>query len=234
MQAILNFITGPLNTVAWMYCLLPCVFLGGLFFTVRHKGIQFTKFGHAMKNTIGKVFQKQKAGAGEVTPFQAMTTALAGTVGTGSIAGVTSAICLGGPGAVFWIWVCGVLGMATKYAETVLAVRFRVKTGDGCLGGPMYVMVCGLGERFRPLARCYAFFGVIAASGLRVLVERRVDYSKTANLVMTSVVMTIGLSGAKLSVGSVTVQCMVLATLIAMALSMMFKLFEHCGLMRKD
>ena len=81
---------------------------------------------------------------------------------------------------------------------------------------------------------CLLLFGVIAASGLRVLVERRVDYSKTANLVMTSVVMTIGLSGAKLSVGSVTVQGMVLATLIAMALSMMFKLFEHCGLMRKD
>ena len=81
---------------------------------------------------------------------------------------------------------------------------------------------------------CLLLFGVIAASGLRVLVERRVDYSKTSNLVMTSVVMTIGLSGAKLSVGSVTVQGMVLATLIAMALSMLFKVFEHCGLMRKD
>jgi uracil permease len=81
---------------------------------------------------------------------------------------------------------------------------------------------------------CLLLFGVIAASGLRVLVERRVDYSKTANLVMTSVVMTIGLSGAKLSVGSVTVQGMVLATLIAMFLSLMFKMFEQLGLLRKD
>lgn len=101
MQAILNFITGPLNTVAWMYCLLPCVFLGGLFFTVRHKGIPFTKFGHAMKNTIGKIFEKQTAGEGAVTPFQAVTTALAATVGTGNIVGTSQAIALGGIGEPF-------------------------------------------------------------------------------------------------------------------------------------
>lgn len=98
MQAILDFITGPLNTVAWMYILLPCVMVGGLFFTIRNRGIQFTKFGYAMKNTIGKIFTKQEAKAGSVTPFQALTTALAATVGTGNIIGTSQAIALGGYG----------------------------------------------------------------------------------------------------------------------------------------
>ena len=81
MQVILDFITGPLDTLAWMYTMLPCVFVGGLFFTIRNKGIQFTRFVHAMKNTIGKIFEKQDAGEGAITPFQAVTTALAATIG---------------------------------------------------------------------------------------------------------------------------------------------------------
>ena len=114
MQAILNFITGPLNTLAWMYILLPCVFVGGLLFTIRNKGIQFSKFGYAMKNTIGKVFEKQEAGEGAITPFQAVTTALAATVGTGNIVGTSQAIALGGYGALFWLWITALLGMIIK------------------------------------------------------------------------------------------------------------------------
>lgn len=82
MQAIINFFTGTLNTVAWLYIFLPCTILGGLYLTIRNRGIQFTKFGYTMKNTLGKMFQKQEAGSGAVTPVQAVTTALAATVGT--------------------------------------------------------------------------------------------------------------------------------------------------------
>ena len=138
MQAILNFITGTLNTVAWMYILLPCVAIGGLFFTIRNRGMQFTKFGNAMKNTIGKVFQKQEAKAGSVTPFQALTTALAATVGTGNIIGTSQAIALGGYGAIFWLWIAALLGMIIKYSEVVLAVHYRKRNEKGdWVGCPM-------------------------------------------------------------------------------------------------
>jgi len=95
MEAIINFFTGTLNTVAWLYIFLPCTIIGGLYLTIRNRGIQFTRFGYAMKNTVGKMFQKQEAGAGAVTPLQAVTTALAATVGTGNIVGTSQAIALG-------------------------------------------------------------------------------------------------------------------------------------------
>ena len=111
MEAIINFFTGTLNTVAWLYIFLPCTIVGGLYLTIRNRGIQFTRFGYAMKNTVGKMFQKQEAGAGAVTPLQAVTTALAATVGTGNIVGTSQAIALGGYGAVFWLWLAALLGM---------------------------------------------------------------------------------------------------------------------------
>ena len=101
-----------------------------------------------------------------VSSFQALCTALAATVGTGNLVGVAGAICLGGPGAIFWMWVCAFFGMATKYAEAALAVRYRVKTSDGYAGGPMYTMTYGLGRRFRPLAKAYCVFGILAAFGV--------------------------------------------------------------------
>ena len=101
-----------------------------------------------------------------VSSFQALCTALAATVGTGNLVGVAGAICLGGPGAIFWMWVCAFFGMATKYSEAALAVRYRVKTSDGYAGGPMYTMTYGLGQRFRPLAKAYCVFGMIAAFGV--------------------------------------------------------------------
>ena len=131
MQAILDFLTGPLNTVAWMYILLPCVFVGGLFFTLRNRGIQFTRFGYAMKNTIGKIFEKQEAGKGAVTPFQAVTTALAATVGTGNIVGTSQAIALGGYGALFWLWIAALLGMIIKYSEVTLSIAYRERNAQG-------------------------------------------------------------------------------------------------------
>ena len=125
MVAIIIFFTGTLNTVAWLYIFLPCTIIGGLYLTIRNRGIQFTRFGYAMKNTVGKMFQKQEAGAGAVTPLQAGTTALAATVGTGNIVGVSTASCLGGFGAVFWMWVVALLGGASAFIESALAQVYK-------------------------------------------------------------------------------------------------------------
>ena len=108
----------------------------------------------------------RKENAGGITPFQALCTALAATVGTGNLVGVAGAICLGGPGAIFWIWICGILGMATKYAEVTLAVRYRIRENGEYLGGPMYMILGGMGRKWKWLASCYSFFGVIAAFGV--------------------------------------------------------------------
>lgn len=167
MEAIINFFTGTLNTVAWMYILLPCVLLGGLFFTIRNRGLQFGKFGYAMKNTIGKVFKKQTAEKGSVTPFQAVTTALAATVGTGNIIGTSQAIAMGGYGAIFWLWIAALLGMIIKYCEVVLSVRFRQKNEKGdWVGGPMYYITNGMGKNWKWLAIVFAAFAALASFGI--------------------------------------------------------------------
>lgn len=167
MEAILNFFTGPLNTLAWMYILLPCVFIGGIFFTIRNRGIQFTKFGHAMKNTIGKIFEKQEAGEGAVTPFQAVTTALAATVGTGNIVGTSQAIALGGYGALFWLWMAALLGMIIKYSEVTLSIAYRERNKKGdWVGGPMYYIVKGMGQKWKWLAALFAVFAALASFGI--------------------------------------------------------------------
>ncbi|MFR5600974.1 MAG: alanine/glycine:cation symporter family protein, partial [Lachnospiraceae bacterium] len=128
--------------------------------------IQFRKFGYTMRVTSGRLFQKSDATKGSVTPFQAVCTALAGTVGTGNIAGVAGAIALGGPGAVFWMWVSALLGMCTKFAEVTLAVRFREKNAHGdWVGGPMYYIKNGLGPRFRWLAVLFSVLGILTVFG---------------------------------------------------------------------
>ena len=156
-----------LNGIAWGPWMLLLLVGTGVFLSIKVGFIQFTKFGHAMKNTIGKVFQKQTAAGGEVTPFQAMTTALAATVGTGNIAGVTGAIAVGGPGAVFWMWVSALFGMVTKYAEVVLAVKYRERNAKGdWVGGPMYYIKNGLGKSWNWLAVVFALLGALAAFGI--------------------------------------------------------------------
>ena len=167
MKMILDFFTGPLNTLAWMYILLPCVFFGGLYFTIRNKGMQFTRFGHAMKNTIGKIFEKQEAGAGAVTPFQAVTTALAATVGTGNIVGTSQAIALGGYGALFWLWIAALLGMMIKFSEVTLSIAYRERNRNGdWVGGPMYYIAKGMGPKWKWLAVLFAVFAGLAAFGI--------------------------------------------------------------------
>ena len=158
---------GFMNGIAWGPWMLLLLVGTGVFLSVKVGFIQFTKFGHAMKNTIGKIFKKQTAAGGEVTPFQAMTTALAATVGTGNIAGVTGAIAVGGPGAVFWMWVSALFGMVTKYAEVVLAIKYRERTEKGdWVGGPMYYIKNGLGKKWNWLAILFALLGGLAAFGI--------------------------------------------------------------------
>lgn len=162
-----NEIVKYLNDLAWGPWMLLLLVGTGVYLSARVGFLQFRKFGYAMKNTIGKIFQKQEAGHGEVTPFQAMTTALAATVGTGNIAGVTGAIAVGGPGAVFWMWLSALVGMVTKYAEVVLAVRYRERNAKGdYVGGPMYYIRNGLGKKWNWLAVVFSLFGALAAFGI--------------------------------------------------------------------
>ena len=167
MQALIDFFTGTLNTVAWLYIFLPCTIVGGLYLTVRNRGIQFSKFGYIMKNTVGKMFEKQTAGEGAVTPLQAVTTALAATVGTGNIVGTSQAIALGGYGAVFWLWLAALLGMIIKYSEVVLSIRFRERDAKGdWVGGPMYYVKNGLGKNMQWVGIAFAVFAGIACFGI--------------------------------------------------------------------
>ena len=167
MEKIIEFFTGTLNTVAWLYIFLPCTIIGGLYLTIRNRGIQFTRFGYMMKNTLGTMFQKQEAGHGAVTPLQAVTTALAATVGTGNIVGTSQAIALGGYGAVFWLWLAALLGMMIKYSEVVLSIRFRERDAKGdWVGGPMYYVKNGLGKRWQWVGILFAVFAAIACFGI--------------------------------------------------------------------
>lgn len=162
-------VNDAINSVVWGAPVLILLIGIGLLLTIRTGGMQFRHFGHAMKNTLGKVFDKssnETAKAGEMTPFQAMTTALAGTVGTGSIAGVTAAIALGGPGALFWLWVAALIGMITKYGEVLLAVKYRERTEFGeWAGGPMYYIKNGLGPKWKWLAGFFCVAAALAALG---------------------------------------------------------------------
>ena len=166
MMSFSDFV-GKLNGIAWGPWMLILLVGTGIYLSVQVGFIQFGKFGYVMKNTIGKVFSKQTAGEGEVTPFQAVTTALAATVGTGNIAGVTGAIALGGPGAVFWMWISALFGMVTKYAEVVLAIRYRERNAKGdWVGGPMYYIKNGLGKGWSWLAVMFSLLGALAAFGI--------------------------------------------------------------------
>ena len=167
MQAIISFITGTLNTVAWLYIFLPCTIIFGLYLTIRNRGLQFTKFGYVMKNTLGKMFQKQEAGEGAVTPMQAVSTALAATVGTGNIVGTSQAIALGGYGAIFWLWLAALLGMMVKYSEVLLAIKYRERDARGdWVGGPMYYVKNGLGKGWQWVGILFCIFAAIAAFGI--------------------------------------------------------------------
>lgn len=159
-------INSVVNSFIWGVPAMICIIGVGILLTVRTRCIQVRKFGVAMKNTIGKIFDKTQARDGSMSPFQAVCTALAGTVGTGNIAGVAGAIALGGPGAIFWMWCSAFLGMCTKFSEVTLAIHFREKNKNGeYVGGPMYYIKNGLSKKWHFLAVLYAVFGVLTVFG---------------------------------------------------------------------
>ena len=163
---IIENINSVVNNFIWGVPAMLCIFGVGLYLSIRTHFLQIRKFPYAIKTTIGRMFRKRNASDGALTPFQAVCTALAATVGTGNIAGVAGAIAIGGPGAVFWMWISALLGMCTKFAEVTLAVHFREKNTNGDLvGGPMYYIKNGLGEKWIWLAYLFAAFGVLTVFG---------------------------------------------------------------------
>ena len=172
MEHFMTTLTAWFNLASgWVWGLPLLVLLvgTGLWLTFILRGLQFTKLAHALY--LGLVKRKEQSDEpGDISHFQALMTALSATVGTGNIAGVATAIAIGGPGALFWMWVTGLVGMATKYGEAVLAVKYRVKDkfGNMC-GGPMYYIEHGLGKKW--LASCFAFFAAVAAFGIGNMVQ---------------------------------------------------------------
>ena len=159
-------VNSVINDFIWGVPAMICIIGVGLYLSIRTGFLQIRKFGYAIQTTIGRMFRKKEASDGALTPFQAVCTALAATVGTGNIAGVAGAIALGGPGAVFWMWISAILGMCTKFFEVTLAVHFRERNAEGDLvGGPMYYIKNGLGKNWRWLAYLFAGFGVLTVFG---------------------------------------------------------------------
>lgn len=159
-------INSYVNGFIWGVPAMICIIGVGIYLSVRTGFLQIRKFGFAFRHTAGKIFDKTEAADGAITPFQALCTALAGTVGTGNIAGVAGAIALGGPGAVFWMWISAILGMCTKFAEVTLAVHFREKNAHGdWVGGPMYYIKNGLSKKWQFLAVLFSIFGAVAVFG---------------------------------------------------------------------
>ena len=159
-------VNSVINDFIWGVPAMICIIGVGLYLSIRTGFLQIRKFGYAIQTTIGRMFRKKKASDGALTPFQAVCTALAATVGTGNIAGVAGAIAIGGPGAVFWMWISAILGMCTKFFEVTLAVHFRERNAEGDLvGGPMYYIKNGLGKNWRWLAYLFAGFGVLTVFG---------------------------------------------------------------------
>lgn len=214
-----------INGIVWGVPAMVCVLGVGIYLTLRSGGIQFRKLGYSIKTVLSKVFSKSGASDGATTPFQSLSTALAATVGTGNIAGVAGAIAIGGPGAIFWMWIAAIFGMCTKFAEVTLAVHYREKNAYGdWVGGPMYYIKNGLSKNFQWLAYLFAGLGVLTVFGTgnatqvntivtaidSALVEYNIataDSLGTINLVigiiLAALVMIILLGGIK-RIGSVT------------------------------
>lgn len=166
MLSTIESINSVVNNFIWGVPAMICIIGVGLYLTLRTHFLQIRKFPYAIKTTIGRMFRKRDASDGSLTPFQAVCTALAATVGTGNISGVAGAIAIGGPGAVFWMWISAILGMCTKFAEVTLAVHFRETNAKGDLvGGPMYYIKNGLKKHWHWLAYLFSAFGVLTVFG---------------------------------------------------------------------
>ncbi len=185
-----------INGVLWGSPTMILLFGTGLFLTFVLKGLQFRKLGYAFKLAFSKEKDEDSSAEGDVSNYKALMTSLAATIGNGNIAGVATAITVGGPGAIFWMWIVGLFGMATKYAEALLAMKYRVKRDNGeYAGGPMYYVERGLGSKWKWLAIAFAFFGAFAAFGIGNSVQSNtiasvVDESFHINGWVTGIVVT--------------------------------------------
>ena len=158
-----------INGLVWGPIMLTLLLGTGIFLTIGLRGMTITRIPYAFRQLLKG---RKGSGEGEISPFNALMTALSSTVGTGNIAGVATAIGIGGPGALFWMWCTALVGMATKYAEAVLAVNYRETDASGKkVGGPMYYIKNGLGNRWKPLAFLFALFGALAGFGLANTVQ---------------------------------------------------------------
>lgn len=188
-------INGIINSFVWGPYMLILLVGTGVYLTFRTNFMSIGKLGYILKSTLFKMFKKDTKGEGEITAFQAVATALAATVGTGNIAGVATAIALGGPGAVFWMWLSAIFGMTTKYGEVVLSINYREKTPDGrFVGGPMYYIEKGL--KMKWLAYIFAAFGAIAAFGIGNMVQSNsvaasLEVSFGINKLVTGIVLAV-------------------------------------------
>lgn len=166
MLSVIESVNNVVNNFIWGVPAMICIIGVGLLLSIRTGFLQIRKFPYAMKVTLGRMLKKREASDGALTPFQAVCTALAATVGTGNVAGVAGAIAIGGPGAVFWMWISAILGMCTKFSEVTLALHFRETNEKGELvGGPMYYIKNGLKKHWHWLAYLFSAFGVLTVFG---------------------------------------------------------------------
>lgn len=207
-------VNDAVNGFVWGVPAMACIIGVGLWLSLGTRFLQIRKFGYAMKSIFGRMFSKEKAADGAVTPFQAVCTALAGTVGTGNIAGVAGAIAIGGPGAVFWMWISALLGMCTKFAEVTLAVHYREKNAHGdWVGGPMYYIKNGLPKKWHFLATFYALLGILTVFGTGNATQVNTIVSSIGSaLINMGAVSQDSLGGINLAIG------IVIAILVAIVL----------------
>ncbi|GGI57559.1 alanine/glycine:cation symporter family protein [Winogradskyella haliclonae] len=196
----LNQLLKDFSSLAWGLPLLIILIGGGLYLIIRSQFLPFRYLGHAIQVLRGKYDDPNDPG--QITHFQALTTALSSTIGMGNISGVALAIAVGGPGAVFWMWVSAIIGMSTKYFTSTLAILYRGKDSEGELqGGPMYFIVKGLGKRWKFLAIMFSFFGMLGAlpvvnvNQLKqaindiILIPNGVEVSFSTNLIIAAILV---------------------------------------------
>ncbi|MBQ3497324.1 MAG: sodium:alanine symporter family protein [Oscillospiraceae bacterium] len=203
MVETITTVNKAINDIVWGAPAMVLILGVGLWLTIGTGFVQFRRFGYAMRNTIGKAFVKVEAKEGAVSPFTAMCTALAATVGTGNIAGVSGAIAIGGPGAVFWMWLSALFGMATKFSEVTLSIKYRERNAKGeWVGGPMYYIKNGLGPKFKWLGVIFAVFGSLAAFGIGNIAQVN-TIASTVSGAIQNFVPDLNVSAASLIIGVV-------------------------------
>lgn len=214
MLSTIESINQVVNDFIWGVPAMVCIIGVGFYLSCRTGFLQIRKFPYAIQTTIGRMFRKRNASDGALTPFQAVCTALAATVGTGNIAGVAGAIAIGGPGAVFWMWISAALGMCTKFAEVTLAVYYRETNKEGDLvGGPMYYIKNGLGQNWQFLAVLFSAFGVLTVFG-----TGNATQVNTITTAVNSALLSCGLISEGAVKTSNLIQGIIIAALVALIL----------------